>query len=323
MSENIKKAIYDGDLKFGEIFISCAVLDDGQRVLVQRSTANALGVRGGGSHWIRKRKTGAELPEYVSARYLQRFITDETRTKLLQTVSYVNKKGEPAEALPAENLAEICDIWIQADKDGAVTESGKNAAKVAYIIMKSLATVGIVALVDEATGYQAFRAKDALAKILEAFISKELLKWVKTFPDDFYKELFRLKGWRFNPLSVKRPAVVGHLTNNLVYERLAPGVIDELRQKNPKDEQGKRKNKHFQWLTEDIGNPKLKEHLAAVVALMKASTKWDDFHRMMNRALPKYGDLPLLEYGEERAKEKQSRKKGLPSVEMQEAKFEN
>jgi hypothetical protein len=297
MSDKIKQAMYDGDLPLGDIKISCAVLDDGQRVLVQRSTALALGVRGGGAYWTRKRKnkTGALLPEYVSAKYLQEFINDEIRTKLLQTITYINKKGEVAEALPAENLAEICDIWIQADKNGAVPESGKNAAKVAYIVMKSLAGVGIIALVDEATGYQAYRAKDALAKILEAFISKELIKWVKTFPDDFYKEMFRLKGWRFNPLSVKRPSVVGHLTNNLVYERLAPGVLEELKTKTPKDEHGRRKHRYFQWLTDDIGNPKLKEHLAAVVALMKASTKWDDFQRMINRALPKQTELPLFD----------------------------
>lgn len=301
MKDSIKKELFAGELKFGEISISCAVLEDGQRVLVQRSTANALGVRGGGSHWLRKRKTGAELPEYVSSKYLQKYIPKETRIKLLETVAYENIKGEIAEALPAEVLAEICDIWIQADKNGAVTESGKNAAKMAYIIMKGLATVGIVALVDEATGYQAFRAKDALAKILEAFISKELASWVKTFPDDFYKELFRLKGWRFNPLSVKRPSVVGHLTNNLVYERLAPGVLDELKKKNPRNELGRLKNRHFQWLTSEIGHPKLKEHLAAVVALMKAATKWDDFHRMINRSLPKQVELPLFDDAEKRA----------------------
>jgi len=297
MSENTRKAMYDGELKFGNITISCAVLDDGQRVLVQRSTANALGVKGSGAYWTKKRETkkGSLLPEYVSAKYLQEFITDEMHAKLLTTVSYINKKGEMAEALPAENLADICDIWIQADKKGAVRESGKNVANMAYIIMKSLATVGIVALVDEATGYQAYRAKDALAKILEAFISKELVKWVKTFPDDFYKELFRLKNWRFSPLSVKRPILVGRLTNDLVYERLAPGVLDELKKKNPKDESGKLKNRYFQWLTQNTGHPKLKEHLAALVALMKASTKWDDFHRMVNRALPKYTELPLFD----------------------------
>lgn len=290
------KALYDGEIKFGNVTISCAVLNNGQRVLVQRSMANALGVRGSGAYWDRKRKQNSVLlPEYISAKYLEPYISERDRKNLSKTVSYVNKKGEDAEALPADILPEICDIWIKADKANAVTGSGKIAAEVAYSIMKGLATVGIVALVDEATGYQYVRAKEALAQILEAFISKELLKWVKTFPDDFYKEMFRLKGWPFNPFSVKRPIIVGRITNNLVYERLAPGVLDELKEKNPKNESGRRKDKHFQWLTDDIGHPKLKEHLAAVVALMKASTKWDDFQRMIDRALPKQIELPLFD----------------------------
>lgn len=37
-------------------------------------------------------------------------------------------------------------------------------------------------------GDQDLRARDALAKILEAFVAKEIRKWVKTFPVEFYKE---------------------------------------------------------------------------------------------------------------------------------------
>jgi len=95
---------------------------------------------------------------------------------------------------------------------------------------------------------------------------------------------------------VKRPSAVGRYTNDLVYQRLAPGVLDELKKRNPVDEKGHRKVRHFQWLTEDVGHPRLREHLAAVIALMKASSTWDQFRRALQRALPKYGttlELPL------------------------------
>jgi hypothetical protein len=296
MAKTTKKAMYDGELKFGDISISCAVLEDGQRVLVQRSTANALGVRGGGAYWTKKRKgkSGALLPEYVSANYLQEYITDESRSRLLTTVTYINKKGDIAEALPAENLAEICDIWIQADQNGAVKDSGKNAAKVAYIIMKGLASVGIVALVDEATGYQDVRAKDALAKILEQYLAKELQKWVKTFPNDYYKEMFKLRGWPYNESSTKRAPIVGTLTNNIVYDRLAPSIRQELDKRNPKTTAGRRQHKHHQLLTENFGHPKLREHLASVITLMKVAANWRKFMEMLNRALPKYPKYPTL-----------------------------
>ena len=82
---------------------------------------------------------------------------------------------------------------------------------------------------------------------------------------------------------------------DIIYSRLAPGVLDELKMRNPKDQRGRRKCKHFQWLTENIEHPKRREHLASVNTLMKASTKWDDFKRMLNRALPKWVDLPLFD----------------------------
>ena len=47
-------------------------------------------------------------------------------------------------------------------------------------------------IVDEATGYQYDRARDALSTILEEFIAKELAQWVKTFPDEFYKKMYDL-----------------------------------------------------------------------------------------------------------------------------------
>jgi hypothetical protein len=50
-----------------------------------------------------------------------------------------------------------------------------------------------------------------------------------------------------------------------------------LRKANPKDEAtGRRRHKNFQWLTSNIGYPKLGEHLGAVTATMKLSNDWHD-----------------------------------------------
>ena len=154
-------------------------------------------------------------------------------------------------------------------------------------LRRGLATVGVIALVDEATGYQRIREERALATILERFIAKELQPWTKTFDYEFYRQIFRLKGWP-GPNGVARPSVIGHYTNDIVYSRLAPGVLEELRRINPTLPSGKgRRNTHHQWFTPDLGHPKLKEHLAAVIALMKASSNWDIFMRNLNRAFPK------------------------------------
>jgi hypothetical protein len=95
-----------------------------------------------------------------------------------------------------------------------------------------------------------------------------------------------------------RPPYFGKLTNNLVYQRLAPGVLQKLRELNPVAENGRRKHKHFQYLTPDMGHPKLKEHLAAVMQAMKFAkamgVNWEQFLRTLDKTLPKYQPMPLL-----------------------------
>jgi hypothetical protein len=88
---------------------------------------------------------------------------------------------------------------------------------------------------------------------------------------------------------------IGVLTNDLAYARLAPGVLDELRRQTPRDEKGRLKHHLHRRLTEDVGHPKLQQHLSAVTALMKASDTWDQFKPMVDRALPKYKRLPLFD----------------------------
>jgi hypothetical protein len=94
--------------------------------------------------------------------------------------------------------------------------------------MRGFARVGIDALVDEATGFQEVRVKDALAKILERFVAKEIQNYVKLFPLGYYKGLCRLKGIPFVE-NLQLPWYFGHLTNNVVYGRLAPAALYALR----------------------------------------------------------------------------------------------
>jgi hypothetical protein len=157
-----------------------------------------------------------------------------------------------------------------------------------------LAIVGITALVDEATGYQEVRDRRALEAILDKFLRKELAAWAKRFPDEFYQQIFRLKKWEWKGMSVNRPGVVGKYTNDLVYERIAPGILDELKRLNPKDERGRRKSAHHQWLTEDIGHPALAQHVYALIGFMRVSEEWDVFYRMVQRAFPKKNTTLLL-----------------------------
>lgn len=194
----------------------------------------------------------------------------------------------------------MCEVYLRAREDKVLLKTQLNFAQVCEVLVRGLAIVGIVALVDEATGYQYERNKDELYKILEAYIAKELLPWTKRFPDEFYKEMFRLRGWSVNPISAsKGPRYAGQLTNELVYERLPPGVLEQLKQVNPSDDNGQRRHRHHQFLTDKIGNPHLEKHVASVTVLMRVSRDWPAFDALFKRAFPVLGDqLPLVTPGQ-------------------------
>ena len=194
----------------------------------------------------------------------------------------------------------VCDVYLDARKAGVLTESQERVAAQAELLIRGFARVGIVALVDEATGYQRDRASDALAKILEKFIAKELQPWVKTFPDEFYEQLFRLRGLEFPRDTVKRPQYFGHLTNDIVYRRLAPGVLEELRNTEPKTPSGRRKGTLQQRLTSDLGHPKLREHLASVCTIMDFSEDYQDFIKKLDRRHPRYGETLEFDFDGDR-----------------------
>ena len=199
-------------------------------------------------------------------------------------------KGQEMIGYRAELLPDICDVFQDAERADALRKNQAHIADACRLLSRGLTRVGIIGLVDEATGYQRERAANALAEILEAFIAKELRPWVRTFPDEFYEHLFRLRGLEFPQDTVKRPQYFGHLTNDMIYRRLAPGVLQELRTSVPKTPSGRRRHALFQRLTEDVGHPRLREHLAAVVTVMKLSVDYDDFISKLDRTHPRYGE---------------------------------
>jgi hypothetical protein len=277
-------------LHIGEVEIPCFVLEDGTRVISGRGMTTAIGMKGRGPGVVR----------IVNHQSLKPYLGEELEkalTKPLKFIGVGSRTSNPTSGYEATILQQLCDAILTANDAGVLTsEQGQRYAQCAYVLVRALARVGIIALVDEATGYQEIRAREELERLLEKYIRGELGKWAKTFPDEFYREMFRLRNWQYSPFSVKRPKVLGHITNDVVYARLAPGVLEELKRKEPTDDKGRRKHKLFQWLTEDVGHPRLREYLIGVIALMHASQKWDEFHRLLGRAYPRVNtnyEMPL------------------------------
>lgn len=271
----------DKPLQIGGAEIECYVLDDDTRVITQASMLQALGRH--------RRVAGADsvdlqLPPILQGKAIRPYIPD-SMIERAQPVSFRLPNGSRANGYRAELLPEFCEVYLAARAAGALPQNQQRIAAQAEILIRGLAHTGIIALVDEATGYQDIRTKDALARILDAFVERELQPWTRTFPPDFYKEMFRLRGVAYDPSSVKRPQYFGTLTNDVVYARLAPGVLEEL--KRVKQKPGHRL---FQHLTANTGYPKLREHLGSIVTLMKLSKDWDDFKLKLEQFHPRYND---------------------------------
>lgn len=277
-------------LRIGNIEIPCYVLADGRRVLAQRGLQTGVGMsRSGGKFGARR------MLVFVASLAGKGIEVEDLLARINVPIRFIPPHGgNPADGYEATILPDICDAVLEARKRGVLLPQQEHIATQCEILVRGFARVGIIALVDEVTGYRDISARDALTKIIEKFVATELRKWVKTFPAEFYKEMFRLRGWSYADYSSARPAVVGRLTDNIVYKRLAPGVRDELRRLTPRDEKGRLKAHLHRRLTEDIGHPRLREHLAAVVALMKASPSWESFMRSLDMALPKYGETMSL-----------------------------
>ena len=272
------EATHRGTLKIGAIDIPCAVLRDGTRVLSENGIAKALGGRSGAAKRLKTEaaEAGAHMPVFLASKSLSSYVTNELMDGPLRPIVYLSG-GSEFVGYQAEALPEICNIWLQARQDGALNDQQSDRAQAAEIVMRALANLGVIALIDEATGYQDTRDRDALQAILDKYLQKEFAAWAKRFPDSFYREIFRLRGWSWTAMSVARPGVVGRYTNDIVYERLAPGILQELQSINPTLDDGGRARKHHQFLTDDIGHPALAQHLHTVIGLMRASATWPQF----------------------------------------------
>lgn len=273
--KRVLKSLADGVLKIGDADLDVAVLEDGTRVITQNAVFRALGRDPRGNSRI------DQIPAFMDAKNLQSLISSDLRTKI-KRVPYLDENGKEKEGYSADILPLVADLYLKARDEGLLTPQQISTAQKAEILVRSLARIGITALVDEATGYQYERERNELQKILKAYISEELLKWEKRFPDEFYKEMFRLNGWDFTVSGIKkRPPIIGKWTNDLIYNELPMGVLQELKENTPKHA------RYYQRLTPDIGQPNLMAQIYKVIGIMQSSDNmremWERFKKIKAR----------------------------------------
>jgi len=277
---------YESKIVIGDAEIPCAVLDDGRRLLTQQGFLKAIG-RARSAKGGQGSSVDGVIP-FLAAKNLSGLVDDDLKN-LLKPVQFRTMGGRPAYGFSAEALPEVCNLYLKA-RDLHILHKWQDPIAVKCdMLVRGLAVVGIVALVDEATGYQRDRANDALSEILRTFISPRLRAWVKTFPDDFYKELFRVYGLTYSEFTTKRPRFIGRLTRDFIYSRLPTGVLEELEARNPVVPGRGRKVHHHRLLSEDIGHPVLQRHVWGFITLAKVCPVGGRtiLKKMVNQAFPK------------------------------------
>lgn len=273
----IPSARYGGILAIGEVKIPCYVLEDGTRVIHQRGMVNALGMSRGGS----SRGGGDRLAYFVAQKTLSPFVSNELEAVTKEPLIFRTDKGAMAYGYDATVLADICEAILEARKQGALSKQQTHIAEKAEILIRAFARVGIVALVDEATGFQRDRGHDALRLLLEQYIADGLQKWIHTFPDSFFAELDRLYD-NAPTTSRSRPQYYGRFINKYVYDPIEHGYVKaELDKLNITDE-GKRRARFHQWLT-DEGRTILTRQIGKVEGMMEMCSDIEQFKDVVKR----------------------------------------
>jgi len=277
----IPTASTDGILTLGDVDLDVFVLDDKRRVFSKRAMARALNLKSqGGNAFMRT----------MSRKGIQSVLSEKVLQKIENPISFYTMRGELADGYEAETLIEVCDSLIDARNLGRLSSSQYFLSIQAEIIVRSAAKIGIIALVDEATGY-IDKTRDEYRRLFESFIRSEFRQWEKEFPDKFFDMVYRLYGLkRQKPDSSKHPQFFGHFIRRYVYYPLANSngaILEQLEEKNPVVyDSGGRKHKFFQYLTNEIGMSAFRQHLWQVIGIGEAAADRVHFERGFYRAFP-------------------------------------
>ncbi len=280
----------DKKIIFGDIEIQCYVLEGEARVLTMRTLQSGIGMsEGGGKGGARK------IPALMTRLGNLGLNIMELDVRANNPIRFITPSGGIADGYDAKMLPDICAVLIEADRKRLLDKRYQHIADRAATLQHGFATMGIIWLVDKVTGYDTFKKANEFASIIQLFVAPELRPYVRRFPPEYYEQICRLRQVPYDPSSVKRPAYFGHLTNSITYHRLAPYVWKELKAKASKALAVSKPHLH-RYLTEDMGDPRLREVIITNITVMKLSNDWFDFVEKLDRVLPQYNQTLQLPF---------------------------
>lgn len=282
-------ATHKGFMHVGGIDLECYVLEDGRRVFNKKGMAKAIGLKSeGGNAFLKtmgRKGIGSEIDQKL-------------HEKIENPILFNYLRSDPNHAYEADVLVEVCKAIKRAKDAGLLTKTQEELYQQANSLLNAFGKIGVVALIDEATGYQKQRSPDALRLLVQQYLEEEKREWQKEFPDEYYQELNRIYGSqntatrKSGAIVLNKPQHFAKFTRSYIYEALENGaVLEELDKLNPYiDTKGTRKDRFHQHLSKDYGIEKLRLQVREVITLLKVSDTVNDFKKMFKKRFPRKGD---------------------------------
>jgi hypothetical protein len=178
-------------------------------------------------------------------------------------------------------------------KAKALLKQYRHIIEACDLLTRGLARRGIIALVDDATGYQDDKMRQEIDRIIQIYVAPALAPWVQKFPHSFFRHTYRLLGWEYKPNQTRHSPYMGKFINKYVFDALPPGVLEELKLRLPKNESGNRRGKLWQLLTVDTGIPHLDKVLDKDLTMMELAQDKAQFEEFWDKLFGKQPRLPL------------------------------
>ena len=286
------KATHRGEVPLGGVLIPVFVLENGFRVLLEKGLSNSLEIKQGS-----KQAGGKRVLAFLRDSGFEKHVPPSLIDDLENPIAF-KFEGITYTSVVSSTFTDVLNCLSRIGRMSPEHAKRLGASfRLAETFRDSIVTTGLDVMIDTFTGYRRLHEPDALREILSKYLTDNERKWAKTFPDEFWVKLMIIKGLP-SYKAIKRPSYVGHWVNDIVYDRLAPGVRQKLCELNPRLEHGERGHCHHQHLTEDHGLPELKEHLTKVMYAMDIATNDTHFKRILDQTLPKCGDTYQLKLGD-------------------------
>jgi hypothetical protein len=284
----VLRTVQSGNWELGGWLIGCHYLNDGKRVITQRSFMTIIGMKGRGTDIGHRMAHFLQSPVLKSNKIntLVLAIRNPIRFRMLNNVEAFGYEGSI--------IVDYCKAVLEARRTkGIEGEVAHRYADACERFVTACAKTGIVAIIDEVTGHREHARKTEYRELFKEFIRNEFRQWEKEFPDQFFDMIYRIYGLERKPAK-NHPQFFAGFIRQYVYRPLANSngaILEMLDEKNPiVRSDGGRKYKLHQFLTDIVGLPALRAHLWQIVGIGNSVLSKGAFHGSFERAFPQVGD---------------------------------